>query len=125
MKIALTVWDGWISPVFDVCREVLVLEIDKKDIVSTEKIDLGDKTPLQKIERLTTLGVGTLVCGAISEVVRAEAAPCGLKVIGFVSGRIDEVVQALISDRLPTPALSMPGCREGRGRKGGRNKGSC
>ena len=142
MKIALTVWDGWISPVFDVCREALVLEIDNGDILSTVKIDLNTETPLKKIERLVNLGVETLVCGAISELVHGEATPRGLKVISFVSGEIDEVVQALISDGLPTPALSMPGCRDGqgrsrhglrqgnderrgRGRKGGQDKGSC
>ena len=30
MKVALTVWDGRISPVFDVCREVLVLELEEQ-----------------------------------------------------------------------------------------------
>ncbi len=46
MKIALTVWDEWISPVFDVCRDALVLEIDTGDIISTSKVDLNTATLL-------------------------------------------------------------------------------
>jgi len=128
MKVALTVWDGRISPVFDVCREALVLDIDHGDIVATAKMDLDTASPLQRIERLVDRGVEKLICGAISEDVHAEAAPRGLKVIGFVAGEIEEVVQAFVSGGLPSPKLSMPGCRGRRRRvrggwSGGRGRG--
>ena len=131
MKIALTVWDGWISPVFDVCREAMIFEIDAGQIASSTKVDMDGTTPLQKIDRLLGLGAETLICGAISEAVHAEAAPRGLKVIGFVAGEIDQVMQAFLSDGLATPALSMPGCKgirrrsrgQGRGQGNGQGKG--
>ena len=126
MKIGLTVWNGWISPVFDVCREALVLEIDDGDIVSMNRVGLDTATPLQKIERLVELGVDTLICGAISEAVHTEARHRGLTVAGFVTGQIDRVVQAFISGGLPTPEFSMPGCRGTRRRfRGGQNTGYC
>ncbi len=132
MKVALTVWEGRISPVFDVCREALVLEIGNGNIVSTAKETLDTANPLQKIARLADLGVETLICGAVSEPLHTELTSRGLNVIGFVAGEVDEVVQALVSGRLPAPPLSMPGCGarqrrrrsgRGRGRAGGRRRG--
>lgn len=110
MKVALTVWDKRISPVFDVCREALVLEVESRKVVSTSAVDLNTATPLLKIERLAELGVKTLICGAISEPLQRELNSRGLMVIGFVAGDVDEVVQAFISGMLPDPALAMPGC---------------
>ena len=130
MKVALTVWNGWISPVFDVCREAQILDIDNGKIISTAKTDLHPASPVQKIDRLVALGVKTLICGAISEPVYAEAAPRNLIVIGFIAGPVEEVVQAFLANRLPNPSLCMPGCRNrqrrfrgGRGQRRGRGRG--
>jgi len=92
------------------------------------------ETPMASLKpaRLMDLGVQTLVCGAISEPLQHELSVREVKVIGFVAGEIDEVVESFLAGRLPTRALSMPGCcgrqrrlRKGRGhggrRGGGRN----
>jgi predicted Fe-Mo cluster-binding NifX family protein len=127
MKAALTVWDGRVSPVFDVSREAVILTITNRavGVRSTENIEAP--TAALKIERLIVLGVDTLICGAISEPLHRELTLRGVKVFGFVAGEIDEVVQALIAGALPASALSMPGCfgrqnrfRGGRGKGGGR-----
>ena len=109
MKIAMTVWEGWISPVFDVCRRGLILEIEGRNAVSSVDIDLDTTTPLQKIEILVGHEIDTLICGAISKPVYWEARSRGLRVISFVTGEVDEVIQAFVAGRLPTPALTMPG----------------
>lgn len=121
MKIALPVWDEWVSPVFDVCREALILEIDNGEVISTGKIDINTATPLLRIESLAGLGVEILICGAISEEAQVEAESRGLKVIGFVTGEIEEVVPAFISGGLPSPEFSMPGhCGKRRRLRGAR-----
>ena len=109
MKIAMTVWEGWISPVFDVCRQGLILEIDGKNTVSAVDIDLETITPLQKIEKLRGHEIDTLICGAISKPIYWKARSRGLKVISFVTGEVDEVIQAFVAGKLPTPTLTMPG----------------
>jgi predicted Fe-Mo cluster-binding NifX family protein len=120
MKAALTVWQGRVSPVFDVSREVLVLTIEDGAVGprSTESIDTP--TAAKKIDRLVEMGVETLICGAISEPLHHELTVRGVKVIGFVAGEIAEVVEGFLAGTLPTPLLSMPGCcgRQNRFRKG-------
>jgi predicted Fe-Mo cluster-binding NifX family protein len=129
MKYALTVWDGRISPMFDVCREALILDIENKKVISTSTESLDNALSSAKVERLVALKVETLVCGAISEPLHQDLTARGVKVIGFVAGEIDDVLQAIIADRLPAPALSMPGCcgqqnrfRRRQGQRRGRGK---
>lgn len=116
MKAALTVWDGRISPVLDVSREALILTLEN-GVVSSSRIEPIDASSMaRKIERLVALEIDTLICGAISESLQRELSYRGIRIIGFVAGEIEEVVQALLLGSLPNVALSMPGCRGKRKR---------
>jgi predicted Fe-Mo cluster-binding NifX family protein len=128
MKTALTVWQGRVSPVFDVSREVLVLTIEDGAVGARSSESIDTPTAAKKIDRLVDMGVETLICGAISEPLQHELTMRRVKVIGFVAGEIDEVVASFLAGTLPTPSLAMPGCcrrqnRFRRGRGGGRGDG--
>ncbi len=128
MRTALTIWDGRISPVFDVCREALILDIVGGRVVAATQETLASPTPFEKVDRLAALGVRTLVCGAISEPLRQGLSARGIRVIGFVAGEVNEVMKAVAGGTLPDPALAMPGCGGGRMRRrarrgGGRGRG--
>lgn len=124
MKLVLTVWDGRISPVFDVCRELLLLDIESGQIVARTTLAVAQSNALFKIEQLVDLGAETLICGAISEPLHGALSGRGVQVLGFVAGEIDEVVRAFIAGELPGPDFAMPGC-QGRQRRfrGGRGQG--
>jgi predicted Fe-Mo cluster-binding NifX family protein len=121
MRAALTVWDGRISPVFDVSREVLIVTIENGAVVTRSIENIEAPTTVLKLDRLLEHGVETLICGAISEPLHHELTSRGVEVISFVAGEIDEVVDGFLRGALPTPALSMPGCcgRQHRFRGGG------
>jgi predicted Fe-Mo cluster-binding NifX family protein len=128
VRVAFAVWDGRMAPVFDVSREALVLTIDGGETVSRTTESVEAPTLSLKAGRLEKLGVQTLVCGAISEPLQHELSARGVKVIAFVAGDLDQVVESFLAGRLPTRTLSMPGycggqrrVREGRRvRRGGR-----
>jgi predicted Fe-Mo cluster-binding NifX family protein len=131
MLVAVTIWDGRVSPVFDVSREALVLTIEKGALSSwsTENIEAPSST--LRINRLVELGIETLICGAVSEPLFCELTARGIVVFAFVAGEVDEVVEAFMAGALPEAALSMPGCCGrrnrlcgGRGRRGRQNKGA-
>ncbi|MBN2489486.1 MAG: NifB/NifX family molybdenum-iron cluster-binding protein [Planctomycetes bacterium] len=123
MRVALAVWDGRISPVFDVSREVLILTVDGGAVVARGREDIETRTSALKIARLLALGVEVLICGAISEPLHQELLARGVTVLGFVAGDVEEVIAAFLGGGLPQPALSMPGCRGRQNRfRGGRRR---
>lgn len=120
MKAALTVWDGRISPVFDVTREAVVLTIENGAVAALAHESLDTPDAFLKVDRIVDLGIDVLVCGAISESLHRELGARSVTVYGFVAGELEEVIAALLAGTLPANALSMPGCH---GRQQGHRPG--
>ena len=109
MRIAMPIWNGRVSPVFDVARRIVVLDVENGKIAARQEETIGDD-PMRKLEGLQGLGVETLLCGAVSQPVAALLASRGIQVIPFLAGDIEEVVKAFLEGALPAPAFAMPGC---------------
>jgi predicted Fe-Mo cluster-binding NifX family protein len=118
MKAAFAHWDHRIAPVFDIARQIHVVAAESGRIAAEAEEVLGDDLPLQKAIRLAELGVGTLVCGAISRPLHAMVAAYGIRVIPFVAGDLSEVIQAWLSGGLKGDVFAMPGCCGRRRRRG-------
>jgi len=122
MKAAFAHWDNRIAPVLDTARRIHVAEAESGRIVAETDEVLADDMPVQKALRLAELGIGTLVCGAISRPLHAMIAAYGIRVIPFVAGDLSEVIQAWLSGGLEGSDFVMPGCwGRGRGRRWGIN----
>ncbi len=110
MKAAFAHWDRRIAPVFDIARQIHIVAVESGRTAAEAEEVLADDLPLQKVIRLAELGVGTLVCGAISRPLHAMVAAYGISVIPFVAGDLTEVIQAWLSGGLKGDAFAMPGC---------------
>lgn len=128
MKVALAIWNGRISPVLDVSRQVLVLDVEDGRAIARHEETLPGTNPQAQAARLTAIAPQTLICGAISQPMAAMLAVTSIRVIPFTAGAVEEVLAAWLLGTLPSPALSMPGCcgrmrchggsARGRGRRG-------
>lgn len=124
MKVAFTVWENRISPVLDTARTFLIAEIEEGALVSTREERLPGGTVQDLLVFLERIGVETLVCGAVSRRFGTWLTASGLKLIPFISGDVNAVVEAFLEDKLSDPAFAMPGCgRGGMGRGLGRGRG--
>ena len=110
MKVAITKWNNRISPVFDVSRKILILDIENNSVVKEAIEMFGSDNPTYKIFKLMELNIETLICGAISKPLSEMIALQGIKIISFTCGEIKDVINAFLKDTLPDQKLSMPGC---------------
>ena len=113
VKAAFASWNERIAPVFDVARWVQLVEIEAGQIISQNRARVACDLPSQKASRLAELEVGILVCGAISRPMQAIIKAYGIEVIPFITGDLQEVIQAWQEGRLST-AYTMPGCASRR-----------
>jgi len=119
MKVAIPVFKGRISPVFDWSRELLLLDIEPGAESVRREISLEGLDPLQRVEQLAAHRVELLVCGGISEMLLSTIETRGIRVFPWVAGSLDEVLADLLCCGLPGPQLVMPGCRRpGRAGRG-------
>jgi predicted Fe-Mo cluster-binding NifX family protein len=106
MRIALPVWIGRISPVFDVARHVRVVETEENKVARKEDVDLEDGN---RVERLRALAVDVLICAAISRQLEAAFWVAGIEVVSEVCGRVDEVIEAYLNGSLAEEEYLTPG----------------
>ncbi len=117
MKIALTVWEDRISPVFDAATTLLLAELEESGISEKHLAPLPPVSSLRLPETLQAMGVSILICGAISEGHANRLASNGIELIPFVSGKTEHILEVFAQGKPIVPAFSMPGCgRRGSGR---------
>jgi len=122
MRIAVTIWNNRISPVFDVAQNLLMINLDKGEETARHNISLAGLSPPSKIETLKKNNVEMVLCGAISESFLRLLTTSGIRVEPWISGNIEEVIQAMLQNKLSDPCYRMPGCYRFRGR-GKRHRG--
>jgi predicted Fe-Mo cluster-binding NifX family protein len=127
VKLAVTTWQGRVSPLLDGARRILLLELDRGKVISRAEHKLRSEEPLQKAEQLAELSVDALICGAVSRPLAEFISRRGIRLVPFVAGEIEEVIAAYLAGNLPCPGLAMPGCcRRRMQRPGGRmRRGRC
>ena len=125
MKVALTVWKNWISPVFDAANMFLVAEIQDGEIIDRHYESFDPERPSLLVNRLIEAGVSVFICGAISEIPAFAIENSSIKLIPFVSGRYDDVLYHYIRGRHVTSQFFMPGCRCNSGKQRDGKRFSC
>ena len=110
MKLAVTIWKNRISPLFDSSRRLQIVDIRKRCVAGVHSIDLDIRSAADRASALAALGVDLLICGAISSEFLRRIQQKHIDIIPFVSGTLDEVIEAYLSGTLVNGELSMPGC---------------
>ena len=110
MIIALSVWQERISPLFDMARQLWVVEAEKGREVSRREVPLNEGLFQLRAAKLSQLGVEILLCGAISRPFAYMLTSSGIRVFPFLSGDAQEVLEAYLAGELSGSRLSPCGC---------------
>mgnify|MGYP001544943323 CR=1 FL=1 len=94
MKVALPLWDGKVSTVFDFAREVVVFTINENGKHNRQSFVFADTQLMSHFQLLTKERVNVLICGAISRQLAKLVDHAGIKLHINVCGPIDKVLAA-------------------------------
>jgi len=110
MRVAIPIADGRISPVFDVARRLLLVDIEsEREVRRTEEV-LEEPELAARARRVAELGADVLICGAISRPLEAMLLSAGVEVIPQTCGPMEDVLRAFLSGQLTEQAFVIPGC---------------
>ena len=109
MKVALPVWQGQVSSVFDFAHELLLIELENGHEKSRQDIVLVEQSGPERVAMLKRLGVSVLICGAISRPLAEMINISGVQVLPFVTGSTEEIIKAYITGQLGQPQYTLPG----------------
>jgi len=109
MRIAISQWNGRVSPVFDVSERLLLVDMAEHHEITRESVYLTSLGPFGRIKELAHIGVNILICGAISFALESALKHAGVRVIGFTCGDVDAVIAAFQKGCLGDACFRMPG----------------
>lgn len=121
MKVALTVWENRISPVFDCAQVLLVVDIKERTAAGRRFEPFRYESPFSRAAKLSDLEIEVLICGAVSDSFANMIETYGIRIIPFVAGAVDEVLDAYLTGDISSSKFKMPGCG-GEGEDGFRGK---
>jgi len=109
--VAFTVWKNRISPLFDCARILLIVEIAHRTETSRHFESFHYESPFSRAAKLSDLGIEILICGAVSNLFADLVETYGIRIIPFVAGDVNEVLDAYLTGGLWDPMFRMPGCK--------------
>ena len=114
MRIAIPICDGRISPVFDVARRLMVVDVEDRGELSRIEHTLDNTEITARARRVADLGVDVLICGAISLSLEKMLHATGVEVVGRTCGEAERVLRAFIDGKITEQSFLMPGCSHRR-----------
>ena len=122
MKVALTVWEDSVSTVCDFCSRLLIFDVEANE--ARDPLSLTFETQMwpSRVNRLKDLGVGVLLCGAVSRPLERMLATAGIEVISWLCGSVEEVFRAYLDGALPDTRFILPGYGPGSHRLRGHRR---
>lgn len=109
MKVAIPIWNDRVSPVLDTAERVLVVQIENGTEQSRETVGLAHAHPGWKARSMAQMGVDAVICGALSKHLERILTAAGIEVTPWISGQVEEVLDAYRSGKLNCESFSLPG----------------
>jgi predicted Fe-Mo cluster-binding NifX family protein len=110
MKVAIPIFGNRISPRFDFSPEMWIIEVERGEVVSQEKLPTANLNLPRRLEQITSNGVDKVICGGIDGFSLNQLGSKGIDVLEDVIGEAETAFDLFMRGRL-RPGL----CCEKRG----------
>ena len=108
-RVAIPIWSGRVCTVFDFAQRLLIVDLEGGKELERKEYSLENVPPLIRASRLLHLNVQVLICGAISNSLASLVINYGIRIIPFICGDIDEILNAYTTGSLAAPQFRLPG----------------
>lgn len=109
MKILIPDRMGRVSPVFDVAREALIVDVGAGMELRRSRTSLNQRNGRVHPQQLVELGIDLLICSVISSSLEESIKSAEIEIIGQVCGSIEDILQAWLDNSLSEDAFLTPG----------------
>jgi len=109
VRVAIPIFRSRVSPVFDSCTRVLLVDIEDNQEIDRREIYLDELSLTERVTILQKSRVKTIICSGISDILQNMLQGVKIYLITGVAGDVEQVVAAYLSERLKEPRFQMPG----------------
>ena len=112
VRVAIPIFRSRVSPVFDSCTRVLLVDIEHNQEIERSEIYLDELSLTVRVVILKKSKVKTIICSGISDILQNMLQSVKINLITGIAGEVDQVVAAYLSKRLNEPQFHMPGLKD-------------
>ena len=112
VRVAIPIFRSRISPVFDSCTRVLLVDIEHNREMERSEIYLDELSLTERLSILQKSRVAIVICGGISDLLQNMLQSVKISLIAGIAGEVEQVVTAYLSERLDEPQFHMPGYKD-------------
>ncbi len=109
MRVAIPIFRQRISPVFDTCTRVLLLDIEGHREVDRKEIFLDALSRTERVAMLHKSGVSDVICGGISDLLENMLTATQINVFSDITGNVEDVVTAYMTGNLDDARFYLSG----------------
>jgi len=100
-RIAIPVFKSRISPVFDSCSRVLLVDLEHNRKINRAEIPFKDLSVLERLSMLARLGVTNVICAGISQSFHDQLTAAKISPITGIVGEVGEVLSGVTGSTIP------------------------
>lgn len=100
MRVAIPHMGEWVAPCFEYSAAIAVFTIEDGTVVDRIDFPLRSREPFDRVRLIRDQQVGTLICGGVQEVYENSLRASGIKVISWVSGAVDDLLELYLRGQL-------------------------
>ena len=108
-RIAIPVFQSRVSPVFDCCSRVVLIDLEQNREIKRIEITCQNLSVFERVNLLNESGVSLVICAGISQSFHDQLVAADISTIPGIVGQVDEVLSAFRCDRLDNSCFGMPG----------------
>jgi len=112
IRLAIPEFQSRVSPVFDLCTRVLIIDIENQRVVTRNKIFLEGFSLHERLNILLKSHASTVICAGISDLFHTMLKRADIRMVTGIAGEIDQIVTAYIGGDLDDPRFQMPGHKD-------------
>jgi predicted Fe-Mo cluster-binding NifX family protein len=109
MRIAIPVWNGYISPVLDTARRLNIYDITDRFPSLREEIEI--RAGESDLAGFIAARADAIICGAISRQLEQQLLALGVRLHPWVMGETGRLIECYAEGNIRDREFSMPGCR--------------
>jgi predicted Fe-Mo cluster-binding NifX family protein len=108
-KVAIPRFGEAVAPCFEYSATITIFTIRGSQVVDQTDFRLTSREPVDRVRLLRDQKVQTLICGGVRERFEYLVLACGIRVISWVSGNVDELLGLYLEGRLVSGTASVSG----------------
>lgn len=108
-RTAIPVFMGRVSPVLDTCTQLDLLEPVRNHEIVRRNVPLKGNSIYERAGEIKKLGVGVIICGAVSDAFFNLLKESYIDLVCGISGDVEDVIEAYFKGTLVQARFRMPG----------------